>query len=90
LLKGYDDDITYNFSMDLNPQERTSSTTMVRGLSITINTEVIDRVTTLPLGVQWRKEDKAKSTLAKKSFFTKDEKPIEDKNGIRRERLPHS
>lgn len=89
LLRGYDDDIAHEFSMALNPQARTSSTTMVRGLSITINPEVINRLTTLPQGVQWRREDKASSTFSKKKFFLNDEKPIEDKNGVRRESLPY-
>ena len=87
--KGYNDDITYGFSMELNPQEKTSVTTMVRGISITINPEVINRVTTVPLGVQWRKDDKANNTLANKKLFTNDGRPIEDKNGVRRESLPY-
>ena len=37
----------------------------------------------------WRKEDKAISTFAKKNFFLRDEEPIKDKNGIRRESLPY-
>lgn len=51
LLKGYDDDITYEFSMALNPHARASDTIMVTRLSITINLDFISRVTTLPLGV---------------------------------------
>jgi len=62
---------------------------VVRGLSITITPKVISRITTLPQGMPWRKEDKAISTFAKKNFFLRDEEPIKDKNGIRRESLPY-
>lgn len=89
LLKGYDDDITYETSMALNPQSRTSATTMVRTTSITINPKGISRVKTLPLGVQQRKEEKASNTLTKTNFFTKYEKPIEDKNLVRRDNLSY-
>ena len=65
-LSGYDDDIAHEFSMALNPWARTSATTMVRGLSIKINPEVIRKVTTLPQGVQLRREEKARNTFAKK------------------------
>lgn len=37
----------------------------------------------------WRKEDNTASTFAKKKFFLRDEEPIEEKNGIRRESLPY-
>jgi len=89
LLKGYDDDITYDFSMALNPQQRTSGTTMVRGLYVTINPNMISNVTTLPLGIQWIKEDKVNNTFDKKEFFLNDENPIEEKNWVRRESLPY-
>jgi len=62
--------------MELNPQARTSVTTMERGIPITIN-----------LRVKWRKDDKANNTLANKKLFTNDGRPIEDKNGVRRESL---
>jgi len=75
--------------MALNSQTRDSATTMVRGLSITINLELISKVENLPLGVQCIKEDKSSSVIAKKSFFTSDEKWIEDKNGVKRESLPY-
>lgn len=89
LLSGYDDDIAHEFAMALNPHSRTSATTMVRGLFITINPKVIKKVTTHPQGVQWRREDKASNTFAKKNFFLNDEEPIEDKNGVRRKSLPY-
>lgn len=73
--------------MALNCHVRANATTMVRGLSITINLEMINRVKTLPLGVQWRKEGKSSNDLAKNNLFIDDEKLIEDKNGVRRESL---
>jgi len=62
---------------------------MVRGFSITINPEVINKVTTLPKQVQWRREDKASKTCVNKNFFLSDEEPIENKNGVRTESLPY-
>jgi len=46
-------------------------------------------VTTLPLGIQWSKEDKALSVTTRNNFFILKEKPIEDKNGVIRESLPY-
>jgi len=88
LLRGYDDDVDQEFSMALNPLARTIATIVVRGLSITNTLEVISRITTLPQGIPWRKEDKDVSIFAKKNFILRDEEPIEDKNGIIREILP--
>ena len=75
--------------MELKPQERTSATNMVRWLSITINSDVINRVTTLTLRIQWSKEDKDSNNFAKKKSFLNDEEPIEDTNGIKREKIPY-
>jgi len=75
--------------MALNPEARANATTVVRGLFITITSELISRVTTLPLGVQWRKKDKSNNALTKNNFFTDDEKPIEYKNGVKIKILPY-
>lgn len=87
LLREYDDNIVREFSMSLIPQARFSATIVVRGLSVTITTESISIISTLPLCLQWRKEDKASNTLFKENFLLEYEEPIEDKNGIRRERI---
>lgn len=50
-----------------------------------MNAKFIRRVTTIPLGVQWGKEDKAINVTAKKNFFLHKEKSVEDKNGVIRE-----
>ena len=89
LLRGCDDDIAREFAMSLIPLARVSFTSVVRALSVTITPESISRITTLPLGLQWRKEDKASSTLAKKNFFLENEEPIEEKNGVRMEKIPY-
>ena len=73
--------------MALNSQD--SATTVVRGLVISLNPKIINRVTTLPLGIKWSKEDKSTSVIAKNNFFTANENPIEEKNGFRRESLPY-
>ena len=62
---------------------------MVRGLAITISPELINIITTFPLGVKFIKVDRMPSTTTKKSFFLPGEDFIEDKNGVRRERLPY-
>ena len=41
----------------LIPLARASATAVVRSLSVTITPESISRITTLPQGLQWRKED---------------------------------
>lgn len=88
LLKGYDDDLTHEFSMELHSQGEENATTIVRGLSISLSLKTISRVSTLPLRIRWRKKDKVVSVIARKNFFISKENPIEDKNGVRREILP--
>ena len=62
---------------------------MVKGLSVEIIPEVINTITTLPLGLPWRKEDKGNNTFAKKRFFLEGEEPIEDKNLVIRGPIPY-
>jgi len=57
-LKGHDDGIAFEFSMALNSQTEVSSTTMVRGLAISLSSELSIKVTTLPLGIKWGRENK--------------------------------
>lgn len=89
LLNGYDDDITFEFSMALISHIKVSATTVVRGLAISLSPELISKGTTLPLGIKWGEEDKTTSATTKKNFFTTNEKNIEEKNGFRREILPY-
>ena len=48
LLKGIYNEVSFKFSMAFNSQSDVSATAVIRGLAITISTEVINRVTTLP------------------------------------------
>ena len=54
----YDDEVARDFSLSLIPLTRTHATVVVRGLSIELTPELISKITTLLLGVPWRKEDK--------------------------------
>ena len=89
MLKGYDDDLSHELSMALHSHEENSATTIVRGLAISLSPETINRVTTLPLGIRWSKEDKQVSVATGKNFFLSKEKHVEEKNGVRRESLPY-
>jgi len=60
-LRGYDDEVARGFALSLIPLTRIHATVVVRGLSIDLTLELISRVTTLPLGVPWRKEEKGDS-----------------------------
>jgi len=57
--------------MALNPQVEDRTIIVVRGLSIFLNVEHINRVTTLLLGIWWSKEDKAVNVTTRKNFFFK-------------------
>ena len=88
-MKGYDDDLAFEFAMALNSQTEDSATVVVRGLTIYLNLEIISRVTTLPLGIKWSREDKSTSVTTKNNFLTSNENPLKEKNGFRREILPY-
>lgn len=87
LLKGYDDDLSLEFSMALNSQTKDNSTVVVRGLAMSLNPIIISKVRTLPIGIKWSREDKSTSITTQMNFFTANENPVEDKNGVRRESL---
>jgi len=70
-LKGYDDEVASNFSLSLIPLTRTHSIFVVKGLSIELTPKIIGRISTLPLAVPWRKDDKGNSQTAKKKLFLK-------------------
>lgn len=55
--------------MTLNSYGEDNATIVVRGISIHLNTGIINTVTTIPLGVRWGKEDKIINVTTKKSFF---------------------
>lgn len=86
LLKMYDDTNTHEFAMTLHSQGEDSATTVVRGLTISSSLETI----TLPLGTRWSKKDKTVGVTSRKNFFILKEKPVKDKNGVRRESLHYT
>jgi hypothetical protein len=88
-LRGYDDEVAMEFSLNFqNIQEKEYVATM-RGLIIRINEASIKKVSSLPMGLLGIKRRGKKSINAKNEFFLPNEKPDEDKNGIKRESLPH-
>ena len=68
-FRGFDDEISHEFSLSLVPHKRTHSTVTIRGLSIEITLEFISRVTTLPLALPWSKDEKIIGETAKRKFF---------------------
>jgi len=57
-LRGFDEEIAQEFVLSLVPHSRTHANITFRGLSMEITPEFINRVTTLPLGLSWRKDEK--------------------------------
>ena len=88
-FRGFDDEIVHEFALSLVPHTRTHATVTIRGLSIEITPELFSRVTTLPLGLPWSKDEKPIGQTAKKKLFQDNETPVEDKNGIRRASVPY-
>lgn len=74
--------------MALRPHPKTHATVSFKGLSLELTPDFISRITRLPLGLPWSKEEKALGQVAKKTFFQPGEDPVEDKNGVRRTSLP--
>ena len=83
-FRGFDEEVAQEFALSLVPHSRTHATITFIGLSIEITPEFISRVTTLPLGLPWSRDEKPIGQSTKKNFFPKNEHPVEEKNGIRR------
>ena len=66
---GCDDEVTQEFSHSLTPHSRIHAIVVVRGLTIDLALDLINRVTTLPLGIPWRKEDKGDIQRQKGNSF---------------------
>lgn len=88
-LHGYDEEVIEEFALVLTPHSKNHATIRFRGLIIEIATEFISRVTSIPLGLPWSKEEKPLGQVSKKTFFQPDEHPTEDKNGIKRTSIPY-
>ena len=78
-FRGFDDEIAHEFSLSLVLHTRTHATVNTRGLSTEITLEFISRVTTLPLGMPWSKDEKMIGQVSKRKFFQDNETPVEDK-----------
>ena len=68
-LRVYDDGVAQDFSLPLIPLTRAHAIIVVRGLSIELALELISNITTLPLRVPQRKEDKEISRFPRRSSF---------------------
>jgi len=88
-FRGFDDEIDHEFSLSLVHHTRTHATVTIRGLSIEITPEFINRVTTLSLGLPWSKDEKIIGQAAKRNFFQDNKTLVEDKNGIRMASVPY-
>jgi hypothetical protein len=86
-LRGYDDEVAEEFLQALKPKSLTLATVSFRGLSLQLTPEHISRVTELPMGLPWDKEERKWSQQAKKEFFPPEESFTEDKNGVKRTSL---
>lgn len=83
-LRGYDDEVSIDFTLSLIPLTRMHATSVSKGLSIEPTPKIMGRITTLPLGLPWRKEDKDENQIAKKKSVLEGEEEMEDKNGVKR------
>ena len=86
-LQGYDDEVAEEFLQALRPKSKTLATVNFRGLSLRLTPQFISRVTELPMGLPWDKEERKLGQQAKKEFFPPEEEFSEDKNGVRRTSL---
>jgi len=85
----YDEEVTEDFLLSLKAHSKTHATISFRGLIIELTPDFINRITSLPLGLPWSKEEKPLGQVAKNTFFHPDEHPMEDKNYIRRTSIPY-
>ena len=86
-IQGHDDEITEEFLRSLKPKSKTLATVNFRGLTLKLTPQLISRVTNLPMGIPWDKEERKLGQKAKKEFFLPEEEFWEDKNGVWRTSL---
>ena len=86
-LQGYDEEMVEEFLQALRPKSKVLATVNFRGLSLTITPQSISRITELPMGLPWDKEERKLNQQAKKEFFPPEVSFTEDKNGVRRTSL---
>ena len=61
---GYDDEVAEEFLQALKPKSQTLATVNFRGLSLKLTPEHISRITELPMGLSWDKEERKLSQQA--------------------------
>ena len=86
-IQGYDDEVTEEFLMSLQPKFKIMATVNFRGLTLKLTPQLISRVTDLPLGIPWSKEERSLGQKSKKEFFLPEEQFSEDKSGVQRASL---
>lgn len=86
-FNGYDEEVNEEFLFSLKHHSKIHATISFRGLAIELTSEFISRITSLPLGLPWRKGGKPLGEVAKKTFFQPNEHP--DKNGTRMKSIPY-
>ena len=64
-LQGYDDEVAEEFLQALKPKSQTLATVSFRGLSLQLTPEHISRITELPMGLPWDKEERKLSQRIK-------------------------
>ena len=88
-FSGFDEEVAQEFDLYLVTHSKTHATITFRGLTMEITPKFISRVTSLPLGLPWSKDEKPMGQVAKKTFFQPYEHLVEDKIGIRRTSIPY-
>jgi len=89
ILIGYNDEVAIEYSLNFQNIHDQEYVSKMRGPIIIINEASINKITSLHMSLPWDKEERQKAIIAKKTFFLPNEKLDEDKNGIKRESLPH-
>ena len=72
-LQGYDDEVAEEFLRVLQPKSKMLAVVNFRGLTLRLTPHFISRVTDLPMGVPWDKEERKLGQKAKKEFFLPEE-----------------
>jgi len=81
-IQGYDEEITKEFLMSLRPHSKTHATFSCRGLTLELTSKLISRISGLPLGLPWRKEERSLGQIGKRTFYLPEEHPVEEKTGL--------
>lgn len=68
-IHGYDEEVKEEFLMSLRPHSKSHATVSFRGLTIELTPKFISKITCLPVGLPWSKEEKPLGQVAKKTFF---------------------